>query len=299
MPTLNVPPIALLPFALLLLAALGLWVHRALWAGALAAAVIVAYVTGALQGLAAVWILLLVALLWNFRARARFDTWRWPAFWRGLSGVALLLYAGAMGLALLPGFPRTVMFADLRLSPDAMTYTIALGFPKVCGGMLLFGLLHDERVRSWRELGGVLSRAAPVFLVTAVVVMLLTLVMGYVRVDPKWTPLFWVWAPINLFFTCLAEEAFFRGFVQRELAKLGANRRRSALIALAVAATLFGVAHLAGGWKYALAATLAGIGYGWAYHRTQRLEASMAVHFALNATHFLFFTYPALAPVAA
>lgn len=290
MPPLNVPPIALLPFALLLLAALGLWIHRALWVGALAAAVIVGYVTDALQGLAALWILLLIALLWNFRTRAR---------WRGLSGLALFLYAGVMGMALLPGFPRTVMFADLRLSSDALPYAVALGFPKVCGGILLFGLLHDERVRSWRELGGVLSRAAPIFLVTAVVVMLLTLAMGYVRVDPKWTPLFWVWAPINLFFTCLAEEAFFRGFVQRELAKLGDNRRRSALIALLVAATLFGLAHFAGGWKYALAATLAGLGYGWAYYRTQRLEASMAVHFALNATHFLLFTYPALAPAAA
>ena len=125
--------------------------------------------------------------------------------------------------------------------------------------------------------------------------MLLTLALGYVRFEPRWTPLFWVWAPINLFFTCLSEEAFFRGFVQRELARLGANRARAALVALLVASLLFGMAHLAGGWKYALAATLAGIGYGYAYQRTRRLEASMAVHFALNATHFLLFTYPALA----
>ena len=158
-----------------------------------------------------------------------------------------------------------------------------------------FGLLHEERVRSWHELGTVLARAAPIFLLMAFVVMLLTLALGYVRFEPRWTPLFWVWAPINLFFTCLSEEAFFRGFVQRELARLGANRARAALIALLVASSLFGMAHLAGGWKYALAATLAGIGYGYAYQRTRSLEASMAVHFALNATHFLLFTYPALA----
>jgi len=299
MPSLAPPPIALLPFALLLLAALGLWIHRALWVGALAAALIVGYVTDALQGLAALWILVLVALIWNYRTRARFDTGSVPGLWRALSGVALFAYAGVLGMALLPGFPRTVLFADLRLSPGAVPYAVALGFPKVGVGILLFGLLHDERVHSWRELGGLLRRAAPIFLATALAVMLLTLALGYVRFDPRWTPLFWVWAPINLFFTCLAEEAFFRGFVQRELAKLGEDRRRSALIALVVAATLFGSAHFAGGWKYALAATLAGLGYGWAYHRTQRLEASMAVHFALNATHFLFFTYPALAPVTA
>jgi membrane protease YdiL (CAAX protease family) len=289
----------LLTFALLLLATLGLWIHRALWTGALAAALIVGYATGAVHGFAGLWILVLAALLWNYRARARFDSHRMPRTLRVLSGVALLVFGAAMGMALLPGFPRTVLYGDLRLSPDALPYAVALGFPKVAGGILLFGLLHEERVRSWRELGSVLARAAPIYLLTALVVMLLTLSMGYVKFEPRWTPLFWVWAPINLFFTCLSEEAFFRGFVQRELAQLGANRRRSAWIALAVAALLFGLAHFGGGWKYALAATLAGLGYGWAYQRTQRLEASMAVHFALNATHFLLFTYPALAPATA
>jgi len=257
--------------------------------------VIVGYSTGAVRGLAALWIVVFAALVWNYRTRARFDASRLAFIWRSLSAVAVLLFGAALGLALLPGFPRTLLFSGVHLRPDALPYAVALGFPKVCGGILIFGMLHEERVRSWRELGVVLARAAPIFLLMALVVMLLTLALGYVHFEPRWTPLFWVWAPINLFFTCLSEEAFFRGFVQRELARLGTNRVRSALIALLVASLLFGVAHLAGGWKYALAATLAGIGYGYAYQRSQRLEASMAVHFALNATHFLLFTYPALA----
>jgi membrane protease YdiL (CAAX protease family) len=68
------------------------------------------------------------------------------------------------------------------------------------------------------------------------------------------------------------------------------------MLAIVASALLFGLAHLGGGWKFALAATLAGVGYGIAYHRTQRVEAAMAVHFGLNALHFLFFTYPAVAP---
>ena len=35
----------------------------------------------------------------------------------------------------------------------------------------------------------------------------------------KWTSFFWLWAVTNLFFTCVAEEAFFRGFLQRELSR--------------------------------------------------------------------------------
>jgi hypothetical protein len=42
--------------------------------------------------------------------------------------------------------------------------------------------------------------------------------MGFTAFAPKWTALFWLWAVVNLFFTCLSEEAFFRGFVQAELA---------------------------------------------------------------------------------
>ncbi len=71
-------------------------------------------------------------------------------------------------------------------------------------------------------------------------------------------------------------EAFFRGFLLRELSEVGSHRQRAALIALVVSALLFGLLHLVGGWKYALAATIAGAGYGLAYLRTQRVEAGMA-----------------------
>jgi hypothetical protein len=104
-----------------------------------------------------------------------------------------------------------------------------------------------------------------------------------------------LFAPINLFFTCLAEEAFFRGFVQQELSRVGSRPALAAGAALIIGALLFGLAHFAGGLNYVLAATVAGLGYGWAFMRTQRIEAAMAVHFGVNAVHFLLFTYPRLA----
>ena len=72
---------------------------------------------------------------------------------------------------------------------------------------------------------------------------------------------------------------------------LGAGVR---LRALAVAAGLFGLAPAAGGPAYVALATVAGVGYGWIYQKTSRIEASMLTHFALNTVHFLGFTYPAL-----
>jgi membrane protease YdiL (CAAX protease family) len=277
---------ALLPFILLLAAVLGLWMSRAVWICALLVSVVAGYLTGALQGLAGLWIALLAGLAWAYARASRFHL---------MFGLAFFVFALAMGLVLLPGFPRTVLVPDAVLSPGAIPYGIGLGFPKVVGGIFILGLINTRRVRSWRELARVLGRAMPVWLTTVIAVMALTLAMGYVRFDPKWTPLFFTWAVVNLFFTCLAEEAFFRGFVQHELARIGSNRRSSGIVAIGVASLLFGAAHFGGGWKYALAATVAGVGYGLAYHRTQRIEASMAVHFSLNALHFLLFTYPALA----
>lgn len=282
-----------MPFALLLVAVLGLWIHRLVWMAALVSAVVAAYFTGALYGLAAVWLALLAGFAWAYRMwrdKPRNATARAAQL---VAGAVFFLLALALGLVLVPGFPRTVLVADTVLTPGAAPFALGLGFPKVAGGILILGLINETRVRSWRELGDVLRRAAPILLATALVVMVFTLVAGYVRFEPKWTPIFFAWAVTNLFFTCLSEEAFFRGFLQAELARLGG--RRWTIAALAVSSLLFGLAHFGGGVTYVVAATLAGIGYGLAYQVTQRIEAAMAVHFGLNAVHFLLFTYPRLA----
>ena len=284
-----------LPFILLLTAVLGLWVHRTVWITALAAAVIAGIFTGALHWLAAVWIALLAALAMAYvHVRALPATPR-KAILQTAVGLAFFIYALAMGLALLPGFHRVVLTQPVVLSAGAAPHGISVGFPKVVTGIIILGLINPLLVHSWRELSRVLARALPVFLITAAVGMAVVVLMGYSSFAPKWTALFLLFAPINLFFTCLSEEAFFRGFVQHEIARIGANRALAAGIGLTIGAILFGLAHFGGGIHYVIAAAIAGLGYGWAFMRTQRIEAAMAVHFGVNAVHFLLFTYPRLA----
>jgi membrane protease YdiL (CAAX protease family) len=283
-----------LPFVLLLTAVLGLWVHRAVWTGALAAAVLAGIFTGALHWLAAIWIMLLAALALAY-AKARASTSPNKSAWQLLAGLAFALYSLAMGLAVLPGFHRVVLGEPQVLSDGAAPYGISVGFPKVATGIIILGLINPLVVNSWRELGRVLARAAPVFLLTAVIGMTFVLAMGYSSFAPKRTSMFVLFAPVNLFFTCLSEEAFFRGFVQQEVSRIGSNRVLAGGIALTMGAILFGLAHFGGGLTYVVAAAVAGLGYGWAFLRTQRIEAAMAVHFGVNATHFLLFTYPRLA----
>lgn len=287
--------IDLLPFLFLLAAVLGLWIHRAVWLGALAAAVITGYVTGALQDLAVLWLALIGLFAWRYRLASTGPRSAHAAALRVLFGLALFILTLACALLVLPGFARVTLTEPVALTTGAAPYGIGLGFAKVAPAILIFGIIHPDRVRSWPELGVILRRVAPIWLVTVIAVMIFTLAVGYVRFEPKWTSLFAVWAVTNLFFTCFSEEAFFRGFLQRELSRIGSNRKLAAGVAVTVSAVLFGLAHSGGGALYVIAGVIAGLGYALAYQLTRRVEASMAVHFALNATHFLLFTYPTIA----
>jgi len=67
------------------------------------------------------------------------------------------------------------------------------------------------------------------------------------------------------------------------------------ILSLITVSILFGLAHFAGGFKYVILSTIASIIYGYAYQKTQRIEASILCHFGVNTFHFIFLTYPALA----
>ena len=282
---------SLIPFLLLLVAVIGLWVNRSLWIAALVLAIGSGYVTGALQLTALLWIAILVLLALAFRTMRELGS----SAGQVITGVTFFFFSIACSMLLLPGFERTVLIPETVLTPGAAPFSLGVGFPKVVTGILILGLINEARVRGLAEAGGVARKTLPILGVTVLAVLAAVYATGYVRFDPKWTTLFFPWAIANLFFTCLAEEAGFRGFLQHELSRIGSNSRIAAAAALIFSAVLFGLAHLGGGWSYALAATVAGLGYGAAYLRTQRIEAAMAVHFSVNALHFLFFTYPRLA----
>ena len=243
---------------------------------------------GGVPGLALLWLLALAVSAWQLRT----STGRRRGAWLAATVVLSLL----LGLHLLPGFSNPVVIRDAVLAPDAQPYTQYLNFDKTLGGLLLLGCAGWVPMRSAAAWRVALRRAAPVMLVTVAAVMAASLALGFVRFEPRWTPLFWLWAPINLLTTCMSEEAFFRWLLQTELQRALAGRRHPAALAVLGSALLFGLAHLGGGWQYALLASVAGAGYAAVYQRTGRLEMAILAHFTVNAVHFLLFTYPALAP---
>jgi membrane protease YdiL (CAAX protease family) len=88
----------------------------------------------------------------------------------------------------------------------------------------------------------------------------------------------------------VSEEALFRGLLQTRLVDAAAQHGWPAYPAILLTAFVFGLAHVAGGPELVLLATLAGVGYGYAYHATRRIEAAILCHFIVNAGHFLLFT---------
>ncbi len=269
-------------YAALLLAIAGLWVGKYVWAAALGIATVFGYLSGVLWGPAIVWMAAL-ALLCALFARAQQSRSAKMA-----EAAGILLVSAGLAAHLLPGFHNPIVAHDIVLTPGAAPYTLYLNFDKTSMGVLILGFCHPDMARSTTDWKLILRRTWPVVLVVDILLAVLATSTGFLRFDPKWTPFFWTWGGINLFFVCLAEEALFRGFIQKQVSALGCRRP----VAIVVSAGSFGLSHIAGGWAYVALATAAGVGYAIAYQRTQRIEASMLTHFSLNALHFLLFTYP-------
>lgn len=208
---------------------------------------------------------------------------------------ATVLLALALGFNKLPGFQPSVFAQDVQVSADAPPIRLSAHFAPGLAGLVLLAFFA-RRARSLHELAAALPRALAIAAATTLVVVGTAWAAGYVRFDPKLPAITAAHLAKILLWTCVVEECFFRGVVQQGIAQLRFVRDRPALawLPVAIASVLFGLAHLPGGWTYAGLAALAGVGYGWAYARTGLIEAAMLAHFAVNATHFLLFTYPQL-----
>lgn len=206
--------------------------------------------------------------------------------------ILVLILAVMLEFHLIPGFHNLLIFAKVQFSKDAIPFTGYLNLDKTLVGVIILGLTL-KLAQTWDEWCNIFKQAFYTLPLIVVVILTLSYSFGYVKFEPKVVANLWIWIIGNLFFTCLAEEALFRGFIQESISKL--NFRYADIAALFISAILFGLAHFAGGIKYIILASVAGLFYGWVYKKTRKIEASILTHFLLNLVHILLFTYPALA----
>ncbi|HVY53652.1 MAG TPA: type II CAAX endopeptidase family protein [Gammaproteobacteria bacterium] len=209
-----------------------------------------------------------------------------------LLGFAAFFLCLGLDLHLFPGFHNLKLLNKILITPDALPFTLYLNIDKTLEGILILGLTLPL-IRKRQEWIPVLKKLIPSAFFITFIIMLLAYVLGFIKLAPKLPNFTFIWFVTNLLFTCMAEEAFFRGFIQKNLASMMSPLYGNYL-AIFLAGILFGLMHYPAGLSYVLLATLAGLGYGWVYYKAQRIEASIITHFMVNLTHFIFFTYPAL-----
>ena len=214
-----------------------------------------------------------------------------PAALRALAWAVVVILAVALATHEIPWIHNVLVLDGVSVSESSASYTLHWNYDKGFAGVLLYVVcVQPQETPRWKR--AILTTGAIAVLTVAVVGVAAT-AAGYTAWDPKLPAMLAVWMPANLLLTCVAEESFFRGILQRHLGRfLGGKVPAPALVALLVAAMAFGAAHAAGGTTYVLLATLAGIGYGAAYWLTGRVEAGILVHFLVNLSHLVLFTYP-------
>lgn len=217
-----------------------------------------------------------------------------PLIVRILSAVVLLILGGGLELHILPGFHNLQVLDKVKISEDGIPFSLYLNFDKTIVGIFILGILH-QLITTKNEWIKMFKGMIPGAFILILIIACLSFLFHYVRFDPKLPSSLLIWSCTNLLFVCVAEESFFRGFIQKYLCLVFQNIKYGYLLAISIASILFGLAHYAGGVLYVLLAFIAGMGYGFIYFRTKRIESSIITHFLLNLIHFLFFTYPALA----
>jgi len=282
------------PYIFLSAAIVSLWLTRGFnrlvtLAALLTLAISSGFIAGVLSPQALLPIAAFGALSWVYSLRLTHAM-------RGPLAIAIVVASLALMAHVVPGFSNLLIVKDAIVSPDGVPFTLYFNFDKALIGLFLlaFGTPLAATRDEWL---GILRTALPWTVVVIAVILGWAFLLDHVRLDPKWPAIFPFWAWANLLFAVTAEEAVFRGVIQRTLT--GDARYAPALQTVSgvcVAAILFGAAHFASGSHTAVLATFAGAGYGWIYWRSgNRIEAAILAHFLLNVTHILFFTYPALA----
>lgn len=251
---------------------------RHLWLVLLGLAISAGLAAGVLRPVAGASIAALLAFSWLATRHGK-------AAVRVLFTLMTLLLALALAMHAVPGYDNALLLKDVRLSAGSAPYTLYANFDKGVVGLVLL-VFFCHRAGSWRDFAKAWKSQALVFAALLCGVLGVGWAIGFVHPDFKLSPFLPLFAAVNLLFVCVAEEAFFRGIIQGQLARYGDT------LAVAVSGLLFGAAHLAGGWQIGVLASLAGLGYALLYARTRRIEIPVAVHFLLNLVHFVAFTYP-------
>lgn len=209
----------------------------------------------------------------------------------------LVAWCAAMALHVMPGFKNLLVLDAVTSGPASAPFTLYFNLDKpliIFAVFLAYPSMLDTRpAGEYDSLHDRTDAGARQLVILASVfglMIVLALLSSTIRPEfslPEW---WWIFALNNLVFTCVAEEVFFRGYVQNSFASI-----TNQWTGIGIASILFGIVHFPSGPVIVLFTCLAGLLYGLTYHFSGRLVAAIGMHFSVNIIHLLFFTYPVAA----
>ena len=192
-----------------------------------------------------------------------------------------------------PGFHNWQLGENLQISKDAYPYSFYLNFDKPFIGF--FPLAISIPLLSRMHLRSVILKTIALTALGVMILMILALYLHLIEIDLKLPHISAIWLIANLFFVTIPEEAFFRGFLQREINEY-LNAKWAGTFSVIVVSLLFALLHFTfvRDLSYLSLTFIASLIYGGVYQATRSIESSIFCHYLFNVAHFFCFTYPAL-----
>lgn len=282
-------PIASLAFFALIMAFLSLWIHKRawLWGSFLVISFAFAFYAKLID------FKIFVALFFLGGAHLMLST-EIKGWTRVITvGVAFVFSIVLMG-HFFPGFHNWKLMEGVQISRDAFPYTFYLNydkpfvefFPLAFTIPLLYSRFHTRSIA---------VKAFTLSILGVLVMMILALYLQVVDIDLKFPHSWFIFLIANLFFVTIPEEAFFRGFLQREIHDY-LHTKWSGAFSIIVVSLLFAGLHFpfVKDFNFISLTFIASLIYGTVYHLTRSIESSIFCHYLFNIVHFFCFTYPAL-----
>lgn len=205
----------------------------------------------------------------------------------------ILIMSFLLGSQMLPGFvPWQVVNAEV-ISKSGTPFSLSLNTDRIIAGavIMLFGLVPIRRMLHLKQM---LYTALPMSTLGVAMIASLALLLGVAQVDVKMPEIWVTWLVINLLINCVSDEVIFRFFVQGGIYRVIQSVPFSAPISILLSTALFVTFYAPGSSNFLMSVGLGSLIFGYVYHITQRVEAAILTHFAVNIVHFFFFSYPML-----
>lgn len=209
--------------------------------------------------------------------------------------LSIMIFSFSWMLAnhMISGFISWQIINSELISVDGEKYSLYLNMDKVIAGLgiLIFALVPIRRSIHFRHM---VLTMLPSTIWALVIIAATGMLLKVVNFDPKFPDLWVTWIIVSLLVNCVAEEAIFRLFLQGGIQNVLSTYKYAPVIAILISSTAFAAFHAPQSTNYLIAIFIASLFFGYVYHITKRVEASVLLHFITNFIHFFFFTYPLL-----